>query len=148
MGTPMRPAPIQAMRVVVAIVFPLCPQIVKLDQFAVAQFLKVAPLEGDFSVNDDISAIGNAACFVEILFRNQHGEAETALEFGDDINRLRDQQWRQTIVLYDNVPGGAGHVKRIKDEMAQVIASALKIVECDCEKSCYRCRSSCTRWNV
>lgn len=50
-----------------------------------------------------------------------------------------EQYWRQSIVLYDNVPGGAGHVKRIRDEMAQVIAAALEIVACDCEKSCYRC---------
>jgi ATP-dependent helicase YprA (DUF1998 family) len=49
------------------------------------------------------------------------------------------QNWRQSIVLYDNVPGGAGHVKRIQDEIAQVIAAALEIVDCSCEKSCYRC---------
>ena len=49
------------------------------------------------------------------------------------------QNWRQSIVLYDNVPGGAGHVKRIRDEIAQVIAAALEIVDCSCEKSCYRC---------
>ena len=49
------------------------------------------------------------------------------------------QQWQQTIVLYDNVPGGAGHVKRVEDEIGQVVASALEIVDCDCEKSCYRC---------
>ncbi len=60
---------------------------------------------------------------------------------------LSDQHWRQTIVLYDNVPGGAGHVKRIQDEMSQVIASALKIVACDCEKSCYRClREYANQW--
>ncbi|MCA9936858.1 MAG: DEAD/DEAH box helicase [Anaerolineales bacterium] len=49
------------------------------------------------------------------------------------------QNWRQTIVLYDSVPGGAGHVKRIEQEIRQVVASALEIVDCDCETSCYRC---------
>ncbi len=49
------------------------------------------------------------------------------------------QQWRQSIVLYDSVPGGAGHVKQIRDEIVQVVAASLKIVNCDCEKSCYRC---------
>lgn len=49
------------------------------------------------------------------------------------------QQWRQSIVLYDSVPGGAGHVKQIRDEIVQVVAAALEIVNCDCERSCYRC---------
>lgn len=47
--------------------------------------------------------------------------------------------WRQSIVLYDNVPGGAGHVQRIRAEMRQVVAAALEIMDCDCETSCYRC---------
>jgi ATP-dependent helicase YprA (DUF1998 family) len=47
--------------------------------------------------------------------------------------------WRQSIVLYDNVPGGAGHVQRIRAEIQQVVAAALEIVDCDCETSCYRC---------
>lgn len=47
--------------------------------------------------------------------------------------------WRQSIVMYDNVPGGAGHVQRIQAEIRQVVAAALEIVDCDCEKSCYRC---------
>lgn len=47
--------------------------------------------------------------------------------------------WRQSIVLYDKVPGGAGHVKRIQDEIDRVIAAAIEIVSCTCEKSCYRC---------
>jgi len=55
--------------------------------------------------------------------------------------------WRQTIVLYDNVPGGAGHVKRIQEEINEVVASALEIVNCDCEKSCYRClREYSNQW--
>lgn len=55
--------------------------------------------------------------------------------------------WRQTIVLYDAVPGGAGHVKRIQEEMPQVVASALEIVNCDCESSCYRClREYANQW--
>lgn len=47
--------------------------------------------------------------------------------------------WRQSIVLYDKVPGGAGHVKRIQDEIDKVLAAAIEIVSCTCEKSCYRC---------
>lgn len=50
--------------------------------------------------------------------------------------------WEQSIVLYDNVPGGAGHVKRIHDNFGQVVREALNIVNClDCapETSCYHC---------
>lgn len=50
--------------------------------------------------------------------------------------------WQQTIVLYDDVPGGAGHVKRIQEEISTVVQSALAIVNCpDCapDTSCYHC---------
>jgi hypothetical protein len=33
--------------------------------------------------------------------------------------------WEQTIVLYDNVPGGAGHVNQIRKEFSAVIRQAL-----------------------
>jgi len=49
------------------------------------------------------------------------------------------QNWHQSIVLYDNVPGGAGHVKQIESNIARVIATALEIVDCSCESSCYHC---------
>lgn len=49
------------------------------------------------------------------------------------------QTWIQSIVLYDNVPGGAGHVKQIEENIAQVVAAALEIVDCQCERSCYHC---------
>lgn len=48
-------------------------------------------------------------------------------------------QWQQTIVLYDNVPGGAGYVKRIQEKLPEVVRFALKIIACQCEKSCYHC---------
>ena len=46
------------------------------------------------------------------------------------------------LVLYDNVPGGAGHVRRIANEMEQVVVAAWKRVDrCECgeETSCYEC---------
>lgn len=57
--------------------------------------------------------------------------------------------WRQTIVLYDNVPGGAGHVKRIQEEIRAVVGAALDIVDCECaeDTSCYRClRDYSNQW--
>lgn len=46
------------------------------------------------------------------------------------------------LVLFDNVPGGAGHVRRIGDEMLVVCQAAWKRVHgCECgeETSCYEC---------
>jgi len=46
------------------------------------------------------------------------------------------------LVLYDNVPGGAGHVRRIADELRDVFMAAWQRVDrCECgeETSCYEC---------
>ncbi|HVB25286.1 MAG TPA: DEAD/DEAH box helicase [Ktedonobacteraceae bacterium] len=46
------------------------------------------------------------------------------------------------IVLFDNVPGGAGHVKRIRYELESVFKAAYERVNTDCcgpETSCYEC---------
>ena len=51
-------------------------------------------------------------------------------------------EWRQTIVLYDDVPGGAGHVQQIRNEFSEVVQEACRIADCtDCaeETSCYSC---------
>lgn len=50
--------------------------------------------------------------------------------------------WQQTIVLYDDVPGGAGHVQQIRNEFNEVVQEACRIADCaDCatETSCYSC---------
>ncbi len=50
--------------------------------------------------------------------------------------------WQQTIALYDNVPGGAGHVRHIQQEFLSVIEEAVRITSCvDCapETACYHC---------
>lgn len=47
-----------------------------------------------------------------------------------------------SFVLYDSVPGGAGHAQRIADRLPELLAGALKRVErCSCgeETSCYGC---------
>lgn len=46
------------------------------------------------------------------------------------------------IILYDNVPGGAGHVQQIAQELPVVLNAALNRVRRDCcgpETSCYEC---------
>ncbi|MFX0101554.1 MAG: DEAD/DEAH box helicase [Candidatus Hodarchaeota archaeon] len=49
-----------------------------------------------------------------------------------------------TLILFDNVPGGAGHVKRLlkKDNLEQVFKASFDVVDsCECgkETSCYSC---------
>jgi ATP-dependent helicase YprA (DUF1998 family) len=46
------------------------------------------------------------------------------------------------LVLFDNVPGGAGHVRRVAEELAPTFQTALMRVDaCECgeETSCYEC---------
>jgi len=48
----------------------------------------------------------------------------------------------QSIVLFDNVPGGAGHVRLIESQIETVLREALHVVQsCTCEHdtSCYSC---------
>ena len=48
-------------------------------------------------------------------------------------------------IIYDDVPGGAGHVKRIHDNLTPVLDAALKRVrdcECGLDTSCYNCLRS------
>jgi ATP-dependent helicase YprA (DUF1998 family) len=47
-----------------------------------------------------------------------------------------------SLVLFDNVPGGAGHVKRVYQELSGVFATAYQRVNNECcgpETSCYEC---------
>lgn len=48
-----------------------------------------------------------------------------------------------SFVIYDTVPGGAGHVKRILDNngenLRKIIRQALAKMNCDCDSSCYKC---------
>jgi len=44
------------------------------------------------------------------------------------------------IVIYDNVPGGAGYSKRIAERFPTVLQRAFQFVEsCSCSSSCYEC---------
>jgi ATP-dependent helicase YprA (DUF1998 family) len=47
---------------------------------------------------------------------------------------------RAEIIIYDNVPGGAGYSRRIAERFDEVLKAALKIVSsCNCATSCYDC---------
>ncbi|MGL5794887.1 MAG: DUF1998 domain-containing protein [Waterburya sp.] len=44
------------------------------------------------------------------------------------------------IIIYDNVPGGAGYSRRIANKFPQILETAYKIAStCDCDTSCYDC---------
>lgn len=50
-----------------------------------------------------------------------------------------------TIIIFDTVPGGAGHARRIADMLESLMSGALKLVDqCDCSEdtSCYGCLRS------
>lgn len=47
-----------------------------------------------------------------------------------------------SIILFDNVPGGAGHARLIQRQLRQVLLAALEVVNdcaCDVDTSCYEC---------
>jgi ATP-dependent helicase YprA (DUF1998 family)/rubrerythrin len=47
---------------------------------------------------------------------------------------------RANIIIYDNVPGGAGYSRRIAERFDEVLKTVLKIVSsCNCATSCYDC---------
>lgn len=63
----------------------------------------------------------------------------------DDLNGTlyhRGQTPIPSLVLYDDVPGGAGHVERIQHELPDVLRAAVERIEaCECgpETSCHEC---------
>lgn len=53
-----------------------------------------------------------------------------------------DEKGRQSIMLYDDVPGGAGHTKQLYEDIEGLVKTAYDIVtQCDCgeETCCYGC---------
>ena len=64
--------------------------------------------------------------------------------FGTTFNGWTDESWVGELVVYDRVPGGAGHVERIVNALDAVLAKTLERVEkckgcTDLEGSCYAC---------
>ena len=52
---------------------------------------------------------------------------------------------RVSLVLFDAVPGGAGHARRIAEQVSDLLWAALRVVEnCECgiDSSCYGCLRS------
>lgn len=98
---------------------------------------------------------------VEIRLGAAHQDAElrsalyAILEGAGRIGIKRDEidgtlhRWQagssSAIVIYDTVPGGAGHARRIRDSLADVVDAAIErvsVCECGPETSCYGCLRS------
>jgi hypothetical protein len=64
-------------------------------------------------------------------------------DLGGTYNGWTDGSWVGELVIYDRVPGGAGHVGRIVENLDQVLRAALERVrDCKCgdtASSCYAC---------
>jgi len=80
-----------------------------------------------------------------VLFALLEGASQTLGIRRDDLDgtlyRHRDSPI-PALVLLDNVPGGAGHVRRIADELAPTFRAAWeRVAHCECgeETSCYEC---------
>lgn len=102
-----------------------------------------------FRGNQDmpIPSPSNQSFWLSLLYAILHGASHALQIERQDIDGVlfpkgRDGLWEQTIVLYDNVPGGAGHVRNIQENMDLVLEEARNILNCsDCapDTSCYHC---------
>jgi len=85
--------------------------------------------------------------WLSLLYAIIHGASHCLQIERRDIDgvlfpRISGGSWEQTIVLYDNVPGGAGYVKSIQENLVAVLDEARRILNCnDCapDTSCYHC---------
>ncbi|MCZ2155718.1 MAG: DEAD/DEAH box helicase [Bryobacterales bacterium] len=54
-----------------------------------------------------------------------------------------DGETRTDLILYDNVAGGAGYVRKAAGNVEEVLKAARQMLDgCQCEKSCYKCLRS------
>jgi hypothetical protein len=72
----------------------------------------------------------------------EHRDMKACLTYKRDNGRLEHK-----IIIYDDVPGGAGHSRRLVTQdglvLKKVIENAIILLKnCDCEPSCYKCLRS------
>jgi ATP-dependent helicase YprA (DUF1998 family) len=83
--------------------------------------------------------------WLSVLHALIEGASEALAIARDDLDGTL--YWHQlglapAILLFDNVPGGAGHVRRIAESLPQTFRAALERVDRGCcgpETSCYEC---------
>jgi hypothetical protein len=92
-----------------------------------------------------LAALAAHETWISVLYALLEGASECLGIRRDDLDgTLYPHAARvpPALVLFDSVPGGAGHVKRIADELPGVFVTAWQRVDgCECgrETSCYEC---------
>ena len=87
----------------------------------------------------------NLSQTLSLLYALLEGASEALGIRRDDIDGTiypQDRGQPPSLILYDNVPGGAGHVKRVFDNLRPTFEAALgRVTACECgeETSCYNC---------
>ena len=96
----------------------------------------------------DFSAKRDREVWLSVLYALLVGAANGLGIRRDDLDgtlRYLSQRENPSVVLFDNVPGGAGHVRRIFEQPDDVARAALEAVSKDCcgvDTSCYECLRS------
>lgn len=93
-------------------------------------------LGGSFTRDETLSALHAVLGVVDVV----------GIE-ASDVNGVvhASHEGRNTMVIFDTVPGGAGHARRISESIPELFSAALgKVQHCDCgeETSCYGCLRS------
>lgn len=100
----------------------------------------VLQLESVPEFSDDFYTSLKSA-LVEAATSVVQAEAGEIRGFTQLINDQDDE--RRNIILYDNVPGGAGYVRKAAEKILEILSAARAILDaCQCEKSCYKCLRS------
>lgn len=86
----------------------------------------------------------DAAVWSSLLYAIIEGAAQSLEIARDDIDGTlyRTATGHTSLMLYDTVPGGAGHVRAIAERLEEVLEAAWhRVHDCECgpETSCYRC---------
>lgn len=88
----------------------------------------------------------NLSLWRSVLYALLDGASEALGIRRDDLDGTLWRRYNSgpipSIILFDSVPGGAGHVRRIADELLPAFRAAYeRVAECECgeETSCYEC---------
>ncbi|HAR63632.1 MAG: hypothetical protein DKM50_04335 [Candidatus Margulisiibacteriota bacterium] len=106
----------------------------------VSQF-NIYNLQNKYWPKDIFDGDENKAFWYSIIF----GIINTACEYLDLDDRALNGlvtriNGKDTLIIYDTVPGGAGFSRRVHDNFSGIINSIVnKMEKCSCDSSCYNC---------
>ncbi|MBN1247674.1 MAG: DEAD/DEAH box helicase [Anaerolineae bacterium] len=99
----------------------------------------------EFRMEGLLAASGDYDLWLSVLYALLEGASEALGIRRDDLDGTLypyTTGLAPALLLYDNVPGGAGHVRRVATELPDVFRAAynrVKSCECGEETSCYEC---------